>query len=113
MSLSLHSSNHPGQQLQQHYSSSLQQQQKQTCVHCRQSFSLSFNPRGGCPDAPPDCGRRCVERVSCVAAAKCLLYHCMSDAEGDYPPNPCTCSNADGHWARRWLGRDSAVPREE
>ncbi len=75
---------------------------KQTCVHCRESFSASLNARGSCDDAP-DCARSCVEAATCLSCAKCLLYHCMSDSEGDYV-HPCECSNADGHWMRRWTG---------
>ena len=76
---------------------------KLTCAHCRESFSQSSNRRGSCEDAP-DCGARtCIEAVTCLQCAKCLLYHCMSDSEGDYV-HPCECSNVDGHWARRWTG---------
>ncbi len=75
---------------------------KATCVHCRESFSPSANPRGACDEAP-DCARAGLEAVTCLQCAKCLLYHCMSDSEGDYV-HPCDCSNADGHRARRWIG---------
>lgn len=66
-------------------------------------FSVSSNRPGACPDAPDDLLRRGIEAVTCLVCAKGLLYHCMSDAEGDYV-HPCQCSNADGHWARRWIG---------
>lgn len=73
-----------------------------TCAHCRESFSLDSNPRGSCQYAP-DCLRKGIEAVTCLQCAKCLLYHCMSDSEGDYV-HPCECSNVDGHRTRRWIG---------
>ncbi len=75
---------------------------KVTCAHCRESFSYDANPRGSCQYAP-DCVRRGIEAVTCLQCAKCLLYHCMSDSEGDYA-HPCDCSDADGHRTRRWIG---------
>lgn len=75
---------------------------KRVCLHCRESFTAGANKRGACDDAP-DCGRSCVEAVTCLQCAKCLLYHCMSDSEGDYA-HPCDCSNSDGHRTRRWMG---------
>ncbi|XP_040581609.1 sprouty-related, EVH1 domain-containing protein 1 isoform X2 [Lepeophtheirus salmonis] len=72
-----------------------------TCDRCRTSFSLESNPRGSCPEAP-DCVKKTIEAVTCLQCAKCLLYHCMSDSEGDVL-HPCDCSNVDGHWARRWI----------
>jgi hypothetical protein len=75
-----------------------------TCAHCRESFSHASNRRGACPYAPNDWARSTVETVTCLSCAKCLLYHCMSDAEGDYGGHPCECSNTDGTWGRRWLG---------
>lgn len=74
-----------------------------TCAHCRESFSMDNNRIGACAYAPADGVRRGIEAVTCLQCAKCLLYHCMSDAEGDYV-HPCECTNSDGHWARRWIG---------
>ena len=74
-----------------------------TCIHCRESFSAEANPRGSCAYTPTDCLRRGIEAVSCFTCAKCLLYHCVSDAESDYV-HPCSCSNSDGGAARRWIG---------
>ena len=58
---------------------------------------------GACAYAPTDCARTVIEAATCLQCAKCLLYHCMSDTEGNYV-HPCECSNSDGHWARRWIG---------
>ena len=74
-----------------------------TCAHCRATFTPENNKRGSCAYAPVDCFRTGVEAATCLQCAKCLLYHCMSDTEGDYV-HPCDCSNTDGHWLRRWFG---------
>eukprot|EP00095_Tigriopus_kingsejongensis_P006970 maker-scaffold693_size110418-snap-gene-0.20 protein:Tk06970 transcript:maker-scaffold693_size110418-snap-gene-0.20-mRNA-1 annotation:"low quality protein: sprouty- evh1 domain-containing protein 2-like" len=77
-------------------------QHKFTCAHCRESFSSEDNPPGSCHYAP-DCLRQGIETITCLQCAKCLLYHCLSDSEGDYV-HPCECSNSDGHRTRRWIG---------
>ena len=75
----------------------------QTCVHCRKTFTFDNNRVGMCSYAPADFARQGIEAATCLRCAECLLYHCMSVAEGDYV-HPCDCSNRDGHWARRWIG---------
>ena len=77
-----------------------------TCAHCHESFSHASNRRGACSHAPQDWARSTVETVTCLSCAKCLLYHCMSDSEGDYGAgHPCDCSSeGGGTWGRRWLG---------
>lgn len=73
-----------------------------TCAHCRESFSADDNRLGDCADAP-SLLRKGIETMTCLSCAQALLYHCMSDTEGDYV-HPCECSNADGHAVRRWIG---------
>ena len=73
-----------------------------TCAHCRESFSADDNRLGDCADAP-SIVRKGIETLTCLNCAQALLYHCMSDSEGDYV-HPCECSNADGHAVRRWIG---------
>ena len=73
-----------------------------TCTHCRESFSADDNRRGDCSEAPSII-RKGIETMTCLNCAQALLYHCMSDSEGDYV-HPCECSNADGHAVRRWIG---------
>eukprot|EP00096_Caligus_rogercresseyi_P009589 TRINITY_DN327_c1_g2_i2.p1 TRINITY_DN327_c1_g2~~TRINITY_DN327_c1_g2_i2.p1 ORF type:complete len:559 (-),score=224.68 TRINITY_DN327_c1_g2_i2:149-1825(-) len=74
-----------------------------TCDRCRTSFSYESNPVGSCPEAP-DVLKKTIEGLSCLSCAKCLLFHCMSSQESESPAGgPCDCSNADGHWARRWI----------
>uniref|UniRef100_G3ULK7 Sprouty related EVH1 domain containing 3 n=1 Tax=Loxodonta africana TaxID=9785 RepID=G3ULK7_LOXAF len=60
------------------------------CVHCRALFRRRADGRGGrCAEAP-DPGRLLVRRLSCLWCAESLLYHCLSDAEGDFS-DPCAC----------------------
>ena len=73
-----------------------------TCSHCRESFSADDNRLGDCAEAPSII-RKSIETLTCLSCAQALLYHCMSDSEGDYV-HPCECSNADGHAVRRWIG---------
>lgn len=74
------------------------------CEHCGESFFVSNNRRGRCQDAP-DPVRACIQRISCMWLADTMLYHCMSDPEGDYS-DPCSCDGGEGGGGRvgtRWL----------
>uniref|UniRef100_A0A3B5BJN3 Sprouty-related, EVH1 domain-containing protein 2 n=1 Tax=Stegastes partitus TaxID=144197 RepID=A0A3B5BJN3_9TELE len=73
------------------------------CEHCGEAFYISDNRRGRCQDAP-DPVRACIRRVSCMWLADTMLYHCMSDPEGDYS-DPCSCDGAEGggRLGTRWL----------
>ncbi|XP_045072489.1 sprouty-related, EVH1 domain-containing protein 2-like [Coregonus clupeaformis] len=44
----------------------------------------------------------CIHRVSFMWCADSLLYHCMSDPEGDYS-DPCSCDTSDERFCLRWL----------
>ncbi|KAM9034713.1 sprouty-related, EVH1 domain-containing protein 3 [Sarcophilus harrisii] len=71
------------------------------CVHCRALFRQGSDGRGGhCPEAP-DPGGRLVRRLSCLWCAESLLYHCLSDAEGDFS-DPCACEPGHPRPAARW-----------
>ncbi|XP_059856963.1 sprouty-related, EVH1 domain-containing protein 3 isoform X2 [Delphinus delphis] len=71
------------------------------CVHCRALFRRRADGRGGrCAEAP-DPGRRLVRRLSCLWCAESLLYHCLSDAEGDFS-DPCACEPGHPRPAARW-----------
>ncbi|RLU21525.1 hypothetical protein DMN91_005898 [Ooceraea biroi] len=72
------------------------------CKHCQELYSEQHNPKGSCEYAP-DPIRRGIATVSCLSCAQCMLYHCMSDAEGDFAQNPCSCSTEEG-CGRRWFG---------
>ncbi|KAM6997139.1 sprouty-related, EVH1 domain-containing protein 2-like [Tautogolabrus adspersus] len=75
------------------------------CEHCGEAFYISDNRRGRCQDAP-DPVRACIRRVSCMWLADTMLYHCMSDPEGDYS-DPCSCDGGEGsgggRLGSRWL----------
>ncbi|CAL8237842.1 unnamed protein product, partial [Lota lota] len=74
------------------------------CEHCGETFYPSANRRGRCQDAPDPVGG-CVRRVSCMWLADSMLYHCMSDPEGDFS-DPCSCEGGGGGGPRRgprWL----------
>ncbi|XP_015444687.2 sprouty-related, EVH1 domain-containing protein 3 [Pteropus alecto] len=54
------------------------------------------------PPARPPPGRRLlVRRLSCLWCAESLLYHCLSDAEGDFS-DPCACEPGHPRPAARW-----------
>ncbi|KAF0030159.1 hypothetical protein F2P81_016890 [Scophthalmus maximus] len=76
------------------------------CVYCRSVFSTSDNGRGRCRDAP-DPALHCLRQWTCVWCAESLLYHCMSDSEGEFW-EPCSCEDSlGGHphplCCARWL----------
>lgn len=75
--------------------------ERRQCVYCGVFFRHEENSRGRCPDAP-DPARSCIRRFSCMWCADSLLYHCMSDPEGDYS-DPCSCETADERFCLRWL----------
>lgn len=70
------------------------------CVYCQDMFSQRENGRGRCQEAP-DPVRTCIRRVSFLWCADSLLYHCMSDPEGDYS-DPCSCDSGDERFCLRW-----------
>lgn len=73
------------------------------CKYCRESFSEEDNERGSCEYAP-DRVRSCINAVTCLSCAQCMLYHCMADSEGDFAHHPCTCDRSDDNCSKRWLG---------
>uniref|UniRef100_A0A8D0H5M1 Sprouty-related, EVH1 domain-containing protein 2 n=1 Tax=Sphenodon punctatus TaxID=8508 RepID=A0A8D0H5M1_SPHPU len=75
--------------------------ERSRCVYCRDMFNHEENRRGQCQDAP-DRVRTCIRRVSCMWCADSMLYHCMSDPEGDYT-DPCSCDTSDEKFCLRWM----------
>ncbi|CAB3245165.1 unnamed protein product [Arctia plantaginis] len=73
------------------------------CRHCHEWYLESANRSGACEFAP-DCFRSCIDAVTCIKCAQCMLYHCMSDAEGDFVMHPCACAAPDEPCAKRWVG---------
>lgn len=72
------------------------------CRHCQELYSEDENARGSCEYAP-DCVRSGINAVTCIEGADCVLYHFMSDAEGDSAQHPCECSVVDKNCGQRWL----------
>lgn len=70
------------------------------CVYCQDMFNQEENGRGRCQEAP-DPIQTCIRRVSFMWCADSLLYHCMSDPEGDYS-DPCSCDTSDERFCLRW-----------
>ncbi|XP_041838849.1 sprouty-related, EVH1 domain-containing protein 2 [Melanotaenia boesemani] len=70
------------------------------CVYCQDTFNSKDNGRGRCQEAP-DPIQTCIRRVSFMWCADSLLYHCMSDPEGDYS-DPCSCDTSDERFCLRW-----------
>jgi len=73
---------------------------KARCKYCHEMFSYEDNQRGSCDEAP-DSVQKCIEIITCVCCAKCLIYHCMSDADGEYG-HPCICDSSDESNCRKW-----------
>lgn len=74
--------------------------QRLRCIYCRDAFNPLQNRRGHCQEAP-DPVDTCIRRVSFMWCADSLLYHCMSDPEGDYS-DPCSCDPSEEHFCLRW-----------
>jgi len=76
---------------------------QERCVHCHQLYSEAENNAGSCRYSP-DLIKQGVECISCIACAKCLLYHCHYEDENFTDEDICTCDNSDGQLGKRWLG---------
>ncbi|XP_026469838.1 sprouty-related, EVH1 domain-containing protein 1 [Ctenocephalides felis] len=75
---------------------------KMRCRHCHELFTEESNERGDCEYAP-DCWKSSIEAISGIRCASCMLYHCMSDSEGDFA-HPCDCNHKENGCGKRWLG---------
>ncbi|GBN06397.1 Sprouty-related, EVH1 domain-containing protein 1 [Araneus ventricosus] len=74
------------------------------CRLCLDEYTEDTNHPGSCRFGP-DRTLNCIGHVTCYSCAHCMLYHCMSDAEGDFNDHPCTCdASSDDHCRRRWTG---------
>ena len=63
----------------------------QRCRYCDDTFYPDNNHRGSCEYAP-DSVRDAIDSLTCIGCAQCMLYHCMSDEEGEFVRHPCACS---------------------
>ncbi|KAF7704588.1 sprouty-related, EVH1 domain-containing protein 1 [Silurus meridionalis] len=75
--------------------------ERSRCIYCREMFNHEENRRGECQDAP-DPIKQCIYKVSCMLCAESMLYHCMSDSEGDFS-DPCSCDSSEEQFCVRWL----------
>ncbi|XP_052010157.1 sprouty-related, EVH1 domain-containing protein 1-like [Xyrauchen texanus] len=75
--------------------------ERSRCIYCREMFNREDNWRGQCQDAP-DPIRQCIYKLSCMQCAESMLYHCMSDSEGDFS-DPCSCDTSEDQFCVRWL----------
>lgn len=68
---------------------------RKRCRHCHNFYAEDLNPKGSCEYAP-DLFKTGIEAISGLCCARCMMYHCMSDSEGDTPAHPCQCSFESG-----------------
>ncbi|XP_059484074.1 sprouty-related, EVH1 domain-containing protein 2 isoform X2 [Neocloeon triangulifer] len=73
------------------------------CRFCQEYFSEDQNKRGAC-ELAPDQVQGCIDSVSCMSGAQCMMYHCMSDQEGEFAQRPCECTGVGQGCGRRWMG---------
>ncbi|XP_030244264.1 sprouty-related, EVH1 domain-containing protein 1 isoform X1 [Drosophila navojoa] len=81
----------------------LKKETRLRCRYCHELYSEDFNRRGACEYAP-DPFRSGYECISGMGCARCMIYHCMSDAEGETAQHPCDCSVSEAGCTKRWLG---------
>ncbi|BFG03842.1 sprouty-related EVH1 domain-containing protein 2 [Drosophila madeirensis] len=87
----------------QNVSDILKKETRLRCRYCHELYSEEFNRRGACEYAP-DTFRTGYECISGMGCARCMIYHCMSDAEGETAQHPCDCSVTEAGCTKRWLG---------
>ncbi|XP_030370019.1 sprouty-related, EVH1 domain-containing protein 1 isoform X2 [Scaptodrosophila lebanonensis] len=81
----------------------LKKETRLRCRYCHELYSEDFNRRGACEYAP-DPFRSGYECISGMGCARCMIYHCMSDAEGETAQHPCECNVSESGCTKRWLG---------
>ncbi|XP_055311058.1 sprouty-related, EVH1 domain-containing protein 2 isoform X2 [Sitodiplosis mosellana] len=73
------------------------------CRYCQEFFTEEFNRKGACEFAP-DTFKASLEYTTAMKCARCMLYHCMSDSEGEMPQHPCECVPEESVCSKRWIG---------
>lgn len=73
------------------------------CRYCQEFFTEEFNRNGACEFAP-DRFKASLEYTTAMKCARCMLYHCMSDSEGEMPQHPCECVPEESVCSKRWIG---------
>lgn len=72
------------------------------CRYCQEFFTEEFNRKGACEFAP-DCFKASLEYTTAMKCARCMLYHCMSDSEGEMPQHPCECVPEERVCSKRFV----------
>lgn len=72
------------------------------CRYCQEFYHEEWNYKGSC-DYAPDCFKTAIENMSGMLCARCMLYHCMRDSEGETASHPCSCTPESG-CTKRWIG---------
>ncbi|XP_053687518.1 sprouty-related, EVH1 domain-containing protein 1 isoform X2 [Sabethes cyaneus] len=72
------------------------------CRYCQEFYNDEWNHKGSC-DYAPDCFKTAIENMSGMLCARCMLYHCMKDSEGETASHPCSCT-AESGCTKRWIG---------
>lgn len=71
------------------------QKSRPRCRYCQEFFSEEWNRTGSC-DYAPDCFQTGINAISGMICARCMIYHCMRDAEGEMASHPCLCNGETG-----------------
>lgn len=81
--------------------------------YCQEFFTEEFNRNGACEFAP-DCFKASLEYTTAMKCARCMLYHCMSDSEGEMPQHPCECVPEENICSKRYVRNDMNVePKQQ
>lgn len=75
--------------------------------YCQEFFTEEFNRNGACEFAP-DCFKASLEYTTVMKCARCMLYHCMSDSEGEMPQHPCECVPEESVCSKRCVSMSLA-----
>ena len=75
--------------------------QRAQCKYCDETYALGENPRGSCKDAP-DASLKCINYVTCLFCARCMLYHCVSKEENWDDPYDCDNVEEDELQCPKW-----------
>ncbi|KAJ6645334.1 Sprouty-related, EVH1 domain-containing protein 2 [Pseudolycoriella hygida] len=72
------------------------QKNRMRCRYCQEIYNEEWNGKAAYCEFAPDCFKNGLEQISGMMCARCMLYHCMSDAEGDTAQHPCECVCENG-----------------
>lgn len=80
--------------------------------YCQEFFTEEFNRNGACEFAP-DCFKASLEYTTAMKCARCMLYHCMSDSEGEMPQHPCECVPEENICSKRYVQIDEHSTKQQ